>query len=290
MYQVDLCYTDSVMLQEIFDAFPDRTLAEEEEAVRYLNSKLRDETVLNLKTMFVSVFKTINNGTKIIRTVLDWEYCWVLTLKHMRNMGSQAEACGYGLRETDNTKCIPPSIKPSYKTKSRPAEGRAVEKQVEIRPCYDCGMLGHKKGTCRFDKSKYFNLANTSYLGSTAHELLVAELGRRNSIPRDGKIQRILSVRGTSSNVPSTSLYAPQQPPPPSGHPPISTGYSSKPYSGNNQSRRRRGKVLSNLISPRATSSDFLPVTLRFLPDLKMKQEEMKQKLCWILAHLLGIS
>ena len=49
----------------------------------------------------------------------------------MRNMGTQAEACGYGLRETDNTKCIPPSIKPSYKTKSQPIEGRAVEKQVE---------------------------------------------------------------------------------------------------------------------------------------------------------------
>ena len=35
--------------------------------------------------------------------------------------------------------------------------------------------------------------------------------------------------------------------------------------------------MLSNLISPRATSSDFLPVTLRFLPD---KKEEMKWKLC----------
>ena len=96
----------------------------------------------------------------------------------------------------------------------------------------------------------------------------MAELGPRNSIPRDGEIQRIQSVRGTSSYVPSTSSYAPQQPPPPpSGHRPISTGYSSKPYSGNNQSRRGRGKVLSNLISSRATSSDFLPVTLRFLPD-----------------------
>ena len=94
----------------------------------------------------------------------------------------------------------------------------------------------------------------------------MAELDPRNSIPRDGEIKRILSVRGTSSNVPSTSSYAPQQPPPHSGHPPISTRYSSKPYSGNNQSRRGRGKVLSNLISPRATSSDFLPVTLRFLP------------------------
>ena len=52
---------------------------------------------------------------------------------------------------------------------------------------------------------KYFNLAGTSYLGSTAHQLLGAELGPPNSIPRDGEIQRILSVRGTSSNVPSTS-------------------------------------------------------------------------------------
>ena len=74
-------------------------------------------------------------------------------------------------------------------------------------------------------------------------------------------------MRDTSSNVPSMSSYAPQQPPPPSGHPPISTGYSSKPYSGNNQSRRGRGKVLSNVISSRATSPDFLPVTLRLLPD-----------------------
>ena len=64
-----------VILQENCDAFPDRTLAEEEEAVRYLNSKLRDGTVLNLKALFVSVSKTINNRTKIIRTVLDWEYC-----------------------------------------------------------------------------------------------------------------------------------------------------------------------------------------------------------------------
>ena len=183
----------------------------------------------------------------------------------MRNMGTQAEACGYGLRETDNTKCIPPSIKPSYKTKSQSVEGRAVEKQVGKHPCYGCALLGHKKVTCRFDKSKYFILANTSYLGSTAHQ----QLGPRNSIPRDGEMQRILSVRGISSNVPSTSSYAPQQPSPPSGHPPISTGYSSKPFSGNSQSRRGRGKVLSNLISPRATSSDldFLPVTLRFLPD-----------------------
>ena len=37
-------------------------------------------------------------------------------------MGTQAETCGYGLTETDNTKCIPPSIKPSYKTKSQPVE------------------------------------------------------------------------------------------------------------------------------------------------------------------------
>ena len=114
---------------------------------------------------------------------------------------------------------------------------RSVEKQVEKHPCYDCGMLGHKKVTCRFDKSKYFKLANTSYLGSTAHQLLVAELGPRNSrYTEDREIQRILFGRGTSSNVPSTSSYASQQPPPPSGHPPIRTGYSSKPYSGNNQS------------------------------------------------------
>ena len=112
-----------------------------------------------------------------------------------------------------------------------------------------------------------------SCLGSTAHQLLVADLGPRNSIPRNGEIQRILSVRGTSSNVPSASSYAPQQPPPPSGHPPISTDYSSKPYSGNNQCRTERGKVLSNLISPRATSSDFLPVTLRIN---RSHQEEMK--------------
>ena len=106
LYDVTFELNFSVILQEICDAFPDRTLAVEEEAVRYLNSKLRDDTVLNLKALFVSVSETINNGTKIIRTVLDWDYFWVLTLKHMRNMGTQAEAYGYGLRETDNTKCI----------------------------------------------------------------------------------------------------------------------------------------------------------------------------------------
>ena len=52
--------------------------------------------------LFVSLSKTINNRTKIIRSVLDREYCWVLTLKHMRNMSTEAEACGYGLRETNN--------------------------------------------------------------------------------------------------------------------------------------------------------------------------------------------
>ena len=103
LYDVTLDLNFSVILQEVCDAFPDRTLAEEKEAVRYLNSNLRDDTVLNLKALFVSVSETINNGTKMIRTVLDWEYCWVLTLKHIRNMGTQAEACGYGLRETDNT-------------------------------------------------------------------------------------------------------------------------------------------------------------------------------------------
>ena len=95
LYNVTLELNFSVIMQEICDAFPDRTLAKEEEAVRYLNSKLRYDTVLNLEALFVSVSKTINNGTKIIRTVLDWEYCWVLTLKHMRNMGTQAETCGY---------------------------------------------------------------------------------------------------------------------------------------------------------------------------------------------------
>ena len=58
-----------------------------------LLQKRKDDTVLNLKALFVSVSKTANNGTKITRTVLDWEYCWILTLKHMRNMGTQAEAC-----------------------------------------------------------------------------------------------------------------------------------------------------------------------------------------------------
>ena len=93
LYYVTLELNFSLILQEICDTFPDRTLAEEEEAVRYLNSNLRDDAVLNLKALFVSVLKTITNGTKIIRTVLDWEYFWVLTLKHMRNMGTQAEAC-----------------------------------------------------------------------------------------------------------------------------------------------------------------------------------------------------
>ena len=73
LYDITLELNFSVILQKICDAFPDRTLAEEEETVRYLNSKLRDDTVLNLKALFVSVSKTINNGTKIIRTVLDWE-------------------------------------------------------------------------------------------------------------------------------------------------------------------------------------------------------------------------
>ena len=49
LYDVTLELKFSVILQEICDAFPDRPLAEEEEAVRYLNSKLRDDTVLNLK-------------------------------------------------------------------------------------------------------------------------------------------------------------------------------------------------------------------------------------------------
>ena len=52
------------IILEICDAFSDKTLAEMEEAVCYLNLKLRDDTVLNLKTLFVSVSKTINNGTK----------------------------------------------------------------------------------------------------------------------------------------------------------------------------------------------------------------------------------
>ena len=45
----------------------------------------------------------------------------------MRSMGTLAEACGYGLKKTDNTKCVPPSI-PSYKTKSQPVQGRANKK------------------------------------------------------------------------------------------------------------------------------------------------------------------
>ena len=117
----------------------------------YLNSKLRDDTVLNLKALFVLVSKTMAQK---------WlEPCWIgSTVGYW-----PSNICVlYGLRETDNTKCIPPSIKPSYKTKSQPVEGRAVEKQVEKHPCYGCGMLGHKKVTCRFDKSEYFNLVNTS--------------------------------------------------------------------------------------------------------------------------------
>ena len=57
-------------MQEICDAFPDRTLVEGEEAVRYLNSKLRDDTALNLKALFVSVSRTINKGTIIIKNTL----------------------------------------------------------------------------------------------------------------------------------------------------------------------------------------------------------------------------
>ena len=71
LYDVTLELNFSVILREICDAFSDRTLAEEEEAVRYLSSKLSDDTVLNLKALFVSVSKTINNGTKVIGTVLD---------------------------------------------------------------------------------------------------------------------------------------------------------------------------------------------------------------------------
>ena len=63
----------------------------------------------------------------------------------MRNMGTQADACGYCLTKTGNTKFVPPPIKLSYRTKSHPLEGRAVEKQLERNFCFGHGMLGHKK-------------------------------------------------------------------------------------------------------------------------------------------------
>ena len=70
-YDVTLESNFGAIFQDVCDAFPDRTLAEEEESVRYPNFKLRDDTILKLKALFVSVSKTINNGTKVIITVLN---------------------------------------------------------------------------------------------------------------------------------------------------------------------------------------------------------------------------
>ena len=52
LYDVTLELNFSVTLQVVRDAIADRTFAEEEEAVRYLYSKLRNETILNLKALF----------------------------------------------------------------------------------------------------------------------------------------------------------------------------------------------------------------------------------------------
>ena len=57
-------------------------------AVRYLTSKLRDDAVLNLKALFISVSKAINSDPRVIGSVLDWEHYRVLTLEHMPNMGT----------------------------------------------------------------------------------------------------------------------------------------------------------------------------------------------------------
>ena len=50
LYDVTLELNFTVILQEICDAFPDRTLAEEKEAVRYLNSEMTQ--LLSLRDKF----------------------------------------------------------------------------------------------------------------------------------------------------------------------------------------------------------------------------------------------
>ena len=69
LYDVTLELNFSVILQEICDAFPDRTLAEEEEAVRYLNSKLRDDTALIIFLPLFIVLETETNKAFKFRTV-----------------------------------------------------------------------------------------------------------------------------------------------------------------------------------------------------------------------------
>ena len=49
----------------------------------------------------------------------------------------------------------------------------------------------------RFDKSKYFNLANTSYLGSTAHQLMVAEERTNSYLVRSSCILHLTRSVGT---------------------------------------------------------------------------------------------
>ena len=50
----------SITLQDVCDAFADRTLAEEEEAVFYLNSKLRDDTILNFKALLEYISRDLD--------------------------------------------------------------------------------------------------------------------------------------------------------------------------------------------------------------------------------------
>ena len=57
LYDVTLELNFSIILQEICDAFQTEFL-QKREAVRYVNSKLRDDTVLNLKVTLYKVHDT----------------------------------------------------------------------------------------------------------------------------------------------------------------------------------------------------------------------------------------
>ena len=201
------------MLNDIMDAHPEVTPAQELEAVAILKKRLPDSPT-NWRGVLT---RKIGGKFPVLDSVEAFRFVWLQQLKLSREQIATTNLLG-GKFEYNSTSrqysVQPKSLLSQDKTDTASTKrGRSeITDDTPALKCTGCGRDNHSKATCKFTSSKYFNKGGGKYIDSTGYALLIKERPKHTdlTLPRDSLVKSFPTSSSSSSSSSSATTAVSQ--------------------------------------------------------------------------------
>ena len=158
-------------LRELHEAYPSRSIVEEEQAIKLLMDKLNDPERINWLARFNKSYE-VCDVTKPFTNIMEWRTVLTemfLTIhKDIKEMQTVIRCNITGFIHTENV-----VSKNLGKAENKPPN----KPSTRMATCTVCGTANHEALTCRSKDSVYANHTTDAYIGSDSHKKLQTEMG-----------------------------------------------------------------------------------------------------------------